>query len=61
MPYIVIKDFTDLQDNGKLYEENNTFPRPANKKVSKKRLEELSGENNRRKEPLIKEVVEEQE
>lgn len=56
--YTVIKYFTDLQDSGFAYHEGDIFPREG-LKVSKERLEELSTSANRRKQPLIKEVIEE--
>lgn len=51
--YKVIKYFTDLQDNDCPYKEGDIFPRKG-VEVSEERLAELSGSNNRRKEPLIK-------
>lgn len=51
--YKVIKYFTDLQDNDYPYKEGDIFPR-SGVEVSKERLAELSGSNNKRKEPLIK-------
>lgn len=50
--YKVIKFFTDLQDNNFPYKAGDTFPRPA-LKVSKERLDELSGSKNKQGEPLI--------
>ena len=51
--YKVIKYFTDLQDNDYPYKEGDIFPR-SGVEVSEERLAELSGSNNKRKEPLIK-------
>lgn len=56
--YKVIRYFTDLQDNNYPYYEGNTFPREG-LTVSKKRIEELSGNNNKQKRPLIELVKEE--
>lgn len=59
--YVVLHDFTDLQDKNKIYRKGDVFPKPANKKVTKKRIEELSGNKNKRKIPLIKKVEEQAE
>lgn len=56
--YVVLHDFTDLQDKNKVYRKGETYPRPTNKKVTKNRIEELSSNKNKRKMPLIKEVEE---
>ena len=53
--YKVLVAFTDSQDDYYQYNENDDFPRTG-KSVSKKRLEELSSSNNKRKKPLIEEV-----
>ena len=55
--YKVIKYFTDLQDNEHPYEAGDTFPRKG-LKVTKERLAELAGSDNKRGEPLIVEVAE---
>lgn len=55
--YKVIHFFTDLQDNDFAYEVGDTFPRKG-KKVSKERLEELSGASNKQNRALIEEVKE---
>ena len=54
--YRTIARFTDLQDNNRLYRVGDEFPRPG-LKVSKKRLQELSTNANRRKIPLIAEIA----
>ncbi|UII58120.1 hypothetical protein LS684_21090 (plasmid) [Cytobacillus spongiae] len=54
--YQVIQDFKDLQDNGKIYRKEDSFPKPANKKVDEDRLEELLSSENNQKRPVIKEV-----
>lgn len=51
--YVVIKYFTDLQDNSHPYNAGDTFPRKG-LVVSEQRLKELSGSNNRQNTPLIK-------
>lgn len=61
MKYKVIEDFTDLQDNNKVYYEGESFPKPANKKVSKKRIEELLSVKNKLGKPVIKEIKEEKD
>lgn len=57
MGYVVIKAFTDLQDNNYAYEEGKPFPREG-MSVLPSRIKELASSNNRRGEPLIKEVEE---
>ena len=57
MAYQVIKHFTDLQDSNHSYNVGDTFPRNG-KEVSRKRLTELSTQNNRQGEPLIERVQE---
>jgi hypothetical protein len=57
MKYLVIKSFTDMQDNNHKYLAGDIFPREGFS-VSDERLEELSTDKNRRKEPMIKKVVE---
>lgn len=55
--YKVIHFFTDLQDFNHPYSVGETFPRDGFK-VSKERIEELSGPNNRQGKPLIELVNE---
>lgn len=55
--YKVICYFTDLKDKNYPYHVGDIFPREG-MEVSEKRLQELSGENNRRKRPLIELVKE---
>ena len=55
--HIVIKDFTDLQDNKHVYRVGDKFPRKG--RVKKERLEELSSTNNKRGVILIEEVGDE--
>ncbi|ENH96725.1 hypothetical protein J416_09514 [Gracilibacillus halophilus YIM-C55.5] len=51
--YEVIEGFHDLEDN-KDYFEGDRFPKPANKKVSQERLDELSSSDNKAGRPLMK-------
>ena len=55
--YKVIEYFTDLQDKEHPYLPGDVFPREGIK-VSADRLKELSGKDNKRGIPLIKEVKE---
>lgn len=52
--YIVIEDFHDLQDENRHYAVGDTFPRDGFG-VTPNRLAELSGRDNLRGRPLIKE------
>jgi hypothetical protein len=54
MPYVVIKDFKDLQDKNHIYRAGDKYPRSG--RIKKDRAEELSGSENLRGEPLIEEV-----
>lgn len=51
MPYIVLKDFKDLQDSNHIYRAGDKFPRKG--RAKKERIEELLGSDNKRGEPLI--------
>lgn len=51
--YRVIEVFTDLQDNNYRYNVGDEYPRTGYK-PSTKRIDELSGANNKRGKPLIK-------
>ena len=55
--YKVIKHFIDLHDNDHSYNEGDIFPHEG-VDVSKERIEELTGSNNKQHTPLI-ELVEE--
>ena len=55
MSYIVLTRFADLQDGNRIYEAGDTYPRPGFD-VSKERLAELAGSDNRMGEPLIVDV-----
>lgn len=57
--YIVLKDFTDLQDDNYVYRAGKPYPHKG--KPTKKRVEELSTKNNKRKEIFIQEVDENDE
>lgn len=52
--HTVIKRFRDLADKDKIYEVGDPYPTPANKKISKERIEELSGKGNKLGAPVIK-------
>lgn len=54
--YVVIKAFKDLQDKNKIYEVNDSYPSPANKKVSDERIAQLLGSKNKQNNPVIREV-----
>lgn len=55
--YKVIHYFTDLQDGNKPYNVGDTFPRQG-LTVTKKRLAELAGKDNKQGKPLIELVPE---
>ena len=55
--YRVIEVFTDLQDSNYHYNVGDKYPR-AGYKPSAKRIDELSGANNKRGKPLIKAMQE---
>ena len=57
MAYKVIEYFEDLQDNGRPYNVGDVFPVDGNT-VTAERLSELASTQNRRRIPLIEEVVE---
>lgn len=56
----VLHRFIDLQSKNRVYEEGDIFPRPANKKLSDERIEELTTSKNKRGKALIEEIKEEQ-
>lgn len=58
MAYKVIKKFIDLKDGNRIYNVGDSFPHDG--LATEARLRELSTSNNRRKEPLIVEVNEEE-
>jgi arginine utilization protein RocB len=58
--YIVIKLFTDLQDDNWLYNVGDVYPRKG-LNVTESRIKELSSANNRQGKPLIKLVEEPKE
>lgn len=58
--YKAIEQFKDLKDDRFLYKVGDKFPRKG-KRVSKARLAELLGSDNRRGHPVIAEVEEEEE
>lgn len=52
--YIVVKDFSDIQDDRHVYHAGDTFPRMG-LEVSKERVAELASKDNKRGEILIAE------
>ncbi|GKV64680.1 MULTISPECIES: hypothetical protein [unclassified Sporosarcina] len=58
--YEVLHDFKDLEDKGKIYRKGNSFPQPANKKIKKDRIEELSSTKNKLGKKLIEETREQE-
>ena len=56
--YEVLHKFIDLEDKKKVYDTGDTYPKPANKKISDERISELSTSNNRSGKALIKELEE---
>lgn len=52
----VIEDFKDLQDKDKIYRKGDRYPKPANKNIDDKRLEELLTNKNKQGRPVIKEL-----
>ena len=54
--YEVLHKFIDLDDKNKVYNVGDTYPKPANKKVSHERLLDLSTSDNKRGKALIKEI-----
>ncbi|PDY76949.1 hypothetical protein [Bacillus cereus] len=52
--YVVLEDFADLQDGDHVYRQGDHYPRKG--RAKKERAEELSGSENLRGEPLIKEL-----
>lgn len=57
----VIRDFKDLQDKNKIYRAGDSYPTPANKKITEKRLEQLKTKNNKNGIQYIREVAETEE
>ena len=53
--YIVVKDFSDIQDDRHVYHAGDTFPRMG-LEVSKERVAELASKDNKRGEILIKAI-----
>src|SRR5699024_882107 len=53
--YVVLHAFKDLEDRGYVYEKNSKYPRKANKEVTKQRVDELLGKDNKIGKQLIKE------
>lgn len=53
--YTVVHSFKDLEDRGFVYIKGDKYPRKANKDVTRERVNELLGKNNKLKKQLIKE------
>ena len=58
MKYKVIYPFADLHDKKHKYETGDTFPRQG-LEVSEDRIEELMGNKNKIRKPLIEPIIEE--
>ena len=58
--YRVIKAFVDLQDNNYKYDVGDTYPRKG-LNVLQSRINELAGDKNKQKTPLIEEIPEVEE
>ncbi len=56
--YEVIHDFTDLQDDDKVYFKGDLFPDPVNKRIKKERINELLSKKNKQGRAVIKEIKE---
>ena len=56
--YEVLHKFIDLEDKNKVYNAGDTYPKPANKKVSHDRILDLTSSDNKRGKVLIKEIEE---
>ncbi len=56
--YKVICRFSDLQDEGHIYEVDDLYPREGHEPTLK-RIRELSGKKNKIGVPLIEEIIEE--
>lgn len=60
MNFVVLKDFTDLQDNRHVYHAGDSFPRNG-VEVSEERVAELASADNKRGVALIKSIEVESE
>ena len=60
MRYIVVKDFSDIQDERHVYHAGDIFPRMG-LEVSEERVAELASKDNKRGEILIEAIDVEQE
>lgn len=58
--YVVVKDFSDIQDDLHVYHAGDTFPRMG-LEVSEERVAELASKDNKRGEILIEAMNAEQE
>lgn len=58
--YVVVSPFKDLQDKNKVYQAEDVYPRPANKKIKDDRIKELLTKKSRTGKPFIKKAEDEQ-
>jgi hypothetical protein len=61
MKYEVIKDFVDSEDKNKKYKVGDFYPFPANKKINEDRLAKLLSTDNKLRQPVIQEIIEEKQ
>ncbi|MDX8288834.1 hypothetical protein SLL00_03475 [Metabacillus indicus] len=54
--YEALIKFKDKQDDSKVYEKGDRFPKPANKKIEDERIQELLSSDNKAGKPVIKEI-----
>jgi hypothetical protein len=57
MRFEVIENFIDSQDKRKKYKVGDSFPQPANKKISEERLTSLLSADNKLRRPVIREIA----
>lgn len=57
MKFEVIYNFTDSQDKNKKYKVGDSYPTPANKKISEERLASLLSADNKLGRPVIREIA----
>lgn len=57
MKFEVIQDFIDSQDKRKKYVVGDSYPNPANKKISEERLASLLSADNKLGRPVIREIA----
>lgn len=57
MRFEVIENFIDSQDKRKKYKVGDSYPNPANKKISEERLAILLSADNKIGRPVIREIA----